>query len=99
MVELSQKATEGGGGSGDDMVVRIELALAHKEDELEEMIHKADDLRLRTLKGILDILTPMQSVHFLIVAAELHLRVHEWGRKKDEEQQQEQEQEQEHHHV
>lgn len=83
MVELSQEATEGG-DNDTDMVVRVAVALTDKEDELEEMIHKADDLRLRTLKGVINILTPMQSVHFLIAAAELHLRVHEWGKKKDE---------------
>ena len=50
---------------------------------MEEILHNADDLRLRTLKVILDIVTPMQAVQFLIAAAELHLRFHDWGKKKD----------------
>ena len=45
-------------------------------------MHNADDLRLRTLKAILDIVTPMQAVHFLIPAAESHLRFHDWGRRR-----------------
>ncbi|GFY87486.1 hypothetical protein Acr_05g0011250 [Actinidia rufa] len=36
------------------------------------------DLRLRTLKSVVEILTPIQAVHYLIAAAELHLRFHEW---------------------
>ena len=85
MVELSEAATEEGDG-GDDLGERVESALKHKEEGLEEMLRKADDLRLRTLKGVLDILTPMQCVHFLIAAAELHLRLHKWGKNKDEQQ-------------
>jgi hypothetical protein len=45
--------------------------------------HLAFDLLLRALKGVLEILTPIQAVHFLIAAAELHSRLHDWGKKKD----------------
>ncbi|KAL7255255.1 hypothetical protein ACSBR1_009418 [Camellia fascicularis] len=38
---------------------------------------------LRTLKEVVDILSAIQAVHFLITAAELHLRLHEWGKKSD----------------
>ncbi|KAJ4715194.1 transcription factor TGA6-like [Melia azedarach] len=30
-----------------------------------------------------DILSPIQAVHFLIAAAELHLRLHDWGERRD----------------
>lgn len=50
---------------------------------MEEILHNADDFRLRTLKAILDIVTLTQAVHFLIAAAELHLRFHDCGKKKD----------------
>uniref|UniRef100_A0A7N0ZY22 DOG1 domain-containing protein n=1 Tax=Kalanchoe fedtschenkoi TaxID=63787 RepID=A0A7N0ZY22_KALFE len=91
MVELSQAVTEmlqSGGGGGDedarvDMEERVESTLKPKEEGLEAIVEEADDLRLRTLKGILEVLTPVQAVHFLIAAAELHLRLHEWGKKKD----------------
>ncbi|XP_062149320.1 protein DOG1-like 3 [Alnus glutinosa] len=83
MVELSHMVTECTGGTVDGLDNRVELALASKEEVLEEILHKADDLRLRTLKAILDVFTPIQAVHFLIAAAELHLRVHDWGMNKD----------------
>ncbi|CAM8951903.1 unnamed protein product [Rhodiola kirilowii] len=92
MVELSQAVTEmvqaeqRGGVDEDarmDMDERVESTLKPKEDGLEEMVERGDELRLRTLKGILEVLTPVQAVHFLIAAAELHLRLHEWGKKRD----------------
>lgn len=92
MVDLSHVVTElmqnnGGGGGGDANGGlegdRVEATLASKEEGLEELLAKADDLRLRTLKSVLEFLSPIQAVHFLIAAAELHLRLHEWGKKKD----------------
>ncbi|KAK9266215.1 hypothetical protein L1049_012418 [Liquidambar formosana] len=92
MVELSHIATElirsgqtsqnaaGGGGLEDG---RVESTLAPKEEGLEEVLARADDLRLRTLKAVIEILTPIQAVHFLIAAAELHQRLHEWGKQRD----------------
>ncbi|WCJ37724.1 hypothetical protein M5689_018832 [Euphorbia peplus] len=65
------------------MEKRVESALAPKEQGLEEILEKADELRLTTLKGIVNILNPLQGVHFLIALAQLHLRFHEWGNKKD----------------
>ncbi|KAK3038569.1 hypothetical protein RJ639_028020 [Escallonia herrerae] len=88
MVELSHVVTElmeNGEASRDgDESGRVESTLAPKEEGLVEILHRADDLRLRTLKEVLDILTPIQAVHFLIAAAELHLRLHDWGKKRDE---------------
>ncbi|CAI0440640.1 unnamed protein product [Linum tenue] len=52
---------------------------------MEEMLAAADDLRLMTLTSIVDdILTPIQAVHFLIAVLELRLRVHDWGKRRDE---------------
>lgn len=62
---------------------QIESNLVTKEAKLEEIFHTADDLRLKTLKAVIDILTPIQAVHFLIAAAELHLRLHDWGKQRD----------------
>lgn len=88
MVQLSHVVTElmhgGDSGNGTESVdQRVDSALVSKEEGLEQILDKADDLRLKTLKKVVDILSPIQAVHFLIAAAELHLRVHEWGRKKD----------------
>uniref|UniRef100_A0A0A0L3Q0 DOG1 domain-containing protein n=1 Tax=Cucumis sativus TaxID=3659 RepID=A0A0A0L3Q0_CUCSA len=96
MVELSHMATKfkmgtsGGGGQNDGELNMVEeelkLALATKECGLKEVVKMADELRLETLKQIIGILTLTQRVHFLIAAAELHLRIHEWGLKRDSDQ-------------
>ncbi|KAJ1387791.1 hypothetical protein SESBI_39690 [Sesbania bispinosa] len=89
MVELSHvvtemiRANEGGESENKELQDRIESTLEPKVEGLEKILHKADDLRLRTLQGIVNILSPQQAIHFLIAAAELHLRLHEWGKKKD----------------
>lgn len=62
---------------------KVKPVLKKKEEGLESVLHMADDLRLKTLKKVIDILSPIQAVHFLIAAAELHLRVHEWGTHRD----------------
>lgn len=89
MVELSHVLTEivGGGNEGGcdnkELEERVESTLEPKVEKLEEILQKADNLRLKTLQGIVGILTPQQAIHFLIAAAELHLRLHEWGKKMD----------------
>ncbi|KAK9996923.1 hypothetical protein SO802_021609 [Lithocarpus litseifolius] len=77
MVGLSHAVTELMRSDGGVDEEQVELALMAKEEGLEEILHNADDLCLRTLKSILDIVTSMQAVHFLIAAAELHLRFHD----------------------
>ncbi|CAN0891114.1 Protein DOG1-like 4 [Linum grandiflorum] len=72
------------GPSADDrMNDRVDSALAIKEKKLEEILRVADDLRLETLRAIVDVLTPIQAVHFLIAVAELHLRLRDWGKRRD----------------
>lgn len=87
MVELSHVATkskmERGESSKGIMDEKLKVALGRKEDGLKEIVKRADELRLGTLKEIIGILTKSQRVHFLIAAAELHLRIHEWGLQRD----------------
>lgn len=86
MVKLSHGITKMiGEGTAEEMMDDGQVAetLAPKEEGFVEILKMADDLRLRTLKRVLNMLTPVQGTHFLIAAAELHLRVHEWGIKKD----------------
>ncbi|GMH13103.1 hypothetical protein Nepgr_014944 [Nepenthes gracilis] len=93
MVELSHAVTElirngettqtHGGWDESAVDGLVESTLRPKEDALEEILHKADDLRLSTLKNIVEVLTPIQAVHFFIAATELHLRVHDWGKRRD----------------
>lgn len=67
----------------DDDGEKVELVLRRKEEGLERVLGRADELRLRTLKGVINILTPSQSLHFLVAAAELHLRLHDWGKERE----------------
>ncbi|CAN0891102.1 Protein DOG1-like 4 [Linum grandiflorum] len=89
MVDLSHMMSEmireeDMGPSADDrMNDRVDSALAIKEKKLEEILRVADDLRLETLRAIVDVLTPIQAVHFLIAVAELHLRLRDWGKRRD----------------
>lgn len=84
MVELTHSATvlmrEGGGALDEG---RIDAALAPKEAGLGRILQRADNLRLKTLRDIIGVLSPKQGVHFLIAAAELHLRLHDWGKRRD----------------
>lgn len=53
--------------------------LEEKIARLAVIMRKADDLRLRTVRRVVDLLTPQQAVEFLIAAAELQFVVHGWG--------------------
>ncbi|XP_021900288.1 protein DOG1-like 3 [Carica papaya] len=88
MVELSHLVTESmrndeSTQESSRLEERVESTLESKEEGLQQILHKADDLRLRTLKSVLGILSPIQAVQFLIAAAELHLRLHDWGKARD----------------
>lgn len=88
MIELSNMVSEQ--SVNNDSIIddveeedRVESALKPKEKGLEEVLNRADKLRLKTLKDLIDLLTPIQAVHFLIAAAQLHLKIHEWGKRRD----------------
>lgn len=93
MVQLTHELTtlmgEGKGICEDDHMVegddheQIESTLKPKEEGLKKILGRADELRLRTLKEVTHILSPNQALHFLIAAAELHLRLHDWGKQRD----------------
>ncbi|KAJ3683694.1 hypothetical protein LUZ60_013921 [Juncus effusus] len=57
--------------------------MVRKREGMRNVLAEADKLRLDTIKGIVESLKPIQAVHFLIAAAELHLAVHEFGKNKD----------------
>ncbi|KAF5778962.1 putative transcription factor TGA like domain-containing protein [Helianthus annuus] len=86
MVELSNVVSEmirNENGGVEDEENKVESTLDSKEVGMEELLHRADELRLEMLKAVIEILTPIQAVYFLIAAAELHLRLHEWGKKRE----------------
>ncbi|MQM14146.1 hypothetical protein Taro_047069 [Colocasia esculenta] len=90
VVELSHVLTEmkahlpgEGEGRERDRGLRMEAEMAPTKERMEKALESADALRLETLKAVAGILKPLQAVHFLIAAAEVHLRVHEWGKMMD----------------
>ncbi|XP_071725928.1 protein DOG1-like 3 [Rutidosis leptorrhynchoides] len=59
--------------------------LDKKIERLTKIVEKADELRLRTLKAVVELLTPQQAAEFLIAAAQLHFGIHKWGLNHDRE--------------
>ncbi|PIA34005.1 hypothetical protein AQUCO_03900117v1 [Aquilegia coerulea] len=49
---------------------------------ITQILVDADMLRLKTVKELVNILTPLQAVDFLVAAKKLYLSMHEWGRRK-----------------
>lgn len=47
---------------------------------LEKVMKMADYVRLKTLKGVLDVLNPRQRVDFLAVFAMLQIQIRKWGK-------------------
>lgn len=76
MVELAGKG-------GMDAAEGMEREMEAKAEGMKRVLEMADGLRLETLRGVVGLLRPAQAVHFLVAAAELHLTVHEFGRRKD----------------
>ncbi|XP_010434503.1 PREDICTED: transcription factor TGA2.3-like isoform X1 [Camelina sativa] len=75
MVELARLGCHVGGES----VVVVEAAVKGLATGLEKMVKAADCVRLKTLKGILDILAPPQCVEFLAAAAAFQVQLRRWG--------------------
>ncbi|KAJ0977558.1 hypothetical protein J5N97_013032 [Dioscorea zingiberensis] len=46
---------------------------------LEHLVFCADDLRMRTVNRLVEILTPLQNLDMLKTAVELHLCIRRWG--------------------
>lgn len=61
----------------------MERALDEHESAMANIIQEADNLRLNTLKELLNILTPEQAVDFLASGKKLHSCIHDWGKRRD----------------
>jgi len=88
MVQLAKLTSRvgsrrGGGGGGADAVA--EVGVKEVVAGLERILKASDCVRLKTLKGVLDLLSPMQSVDFLAANITAQLRLGQWGKqeKKD----------------
>ncbi|KAG0536464.1 hypothetical protein BDA96_03G065900 [Sorghum bicolor] len=81
MVELAGGGGGGGGGGMDAGAMDREMQT--KAEGMRQVLEMADGLRLETMREVVALLRPAQAVHFLLAAAELHLAVHDFGRRKD----------------
>ncbi|XP_051152321.1 protein DOG1-like 3 [Andrographis paniculata] len=50
-----------------------------KMERLAAILDKADQLRLKTIKSLVELLTPQQAAELLVAAAELHFGIRAWG--------------------
>ncbi|KAE9598920.1 hypothetical protein Lal_00022556 [Lupinus albus] len=77
---------DGGGGGGGDVVMvaeKVGVTMKGVLTGLEKIMKSSDCVRLKTLKGVLDLLTPMQCVYFLAANIAMQLRLRQWGKKRD----------------
>ncbi|KAI3997447.1 hypothetical protein MKX01_008054 [Papaver californicum] len=63
---------------------QVEEALDSHAKGLASVLMDSDTMRLNALKELLGILTPFQAVDYLIASIKLHIRVHQWGLRRDE---------------
>ncbi|WCJ27217.1 Protein DOG1-like 4 [Euphorbia peplus] len=61
----------------------VKIALNGVLGGLVKVMKMADCVRLRTMKGTLDILSPIQSVDFLAMISMLHIQIRQSGKKMD----------------
>ncbi|XP_064948050.1 protein DOG1-like 2 [Musa acuminata AAA Group] len=62
---------------------RSDAELEGKVGELTRVMERADELRLRTLREVVDILEPVQAVDLLVAAADLEIGLREFGLSQD----------------
>lgn len=90
MLELARLTGRGGGGGGEEEAVQqqqqqgwmeglVEAALKGMFVGLERVMKAADCVRLKTLKGVLEELSPLQGVEFLAATCMLQLQLRHLG--------------------
>ncbi|KAI3703909.1 hypothetical protein L1987_74105 [Smallanthus sonchifolius] len=80
LVLLANKCSEPGEWNRGDVVDR---AMDSHALDLYKIMLEGDKLRLDILKGVIDILTPLQAVELLVASKKLHLSLHEWSKRRD----------------
>lgn len=80
-VELAKLSTRAASGGGVEGAAGMEVALKGVLGGLEKAMKGADCVRLLTLKGVMDVLSPWQCVEFLAAILALQLRLKQWGKK------------------
>ncbi|XP_057764234.1 protein DOG1-like 4 [Salvia miltiorrhiza] len=84
MVELARlhglARRSGDAGAAAQVDGLAEVALKGLAAGLEKVMKMADCVRLKTMKGVLDVLTPMQCVQFLAATSMLQIHMRKWGK-------------------
>ncbi|CAM8877314.1 unnamed protein product [Rhodiola kirilowii] len=83
MGDLIEFACGGGCCGRGGLVALMKLEEGARMERLAKVIEKADELRMKTLRSVLELLTPQQAVEFLIAAAELQFGIRGWGMNQD----------------
>ncbi|KAM1033229.1 hypothetical protein TB2_036246 [Malus domestica] len=80
MVELARLATRARNGeAAAELEGLVNVAMKVILSGLEGVMKAADCVRLKTLKGLLDLLSPLQSVELLAATCMLQIKLREWG--------------------
>ncbi|KAL1289058.1 hypothetical protein HN51_057506 [Arachis hypogaea] len=79
LAKLSGRATWKKHNNGKDHDEMVQLAMKDVFGGLERIMKTSDCARLKTLKGILDVLRSIQCVHFLVANITIQLRIRQWG--------------------
>ncbi|KAL5576517.1 hypothetical protein UlMin_018216 [Ulmus minor] len=66
-----------------ELTGEVDKVLDEHEKAMVGVLEGADKLRMNTFKELLNVLTPLQAIHFIAASKKLHLCVHEWGNKRD----------------
>nr|GMC76703.1 transcription factor TGA1-like [Ipomoea batatas] len=64
---------------GSDIIGMMSGNLEAKMEKLAEILEKADELRMKTITNLVELLTAQQAVEFLIAAAQLMFGIRRWG--------------------
>lgn len=84
LVKLEIQAKKNGGAEAVRKVNElVELALKGMLEGLEKVMKMADCVRLKTLKAVLDVLSPRQCVDFLAAMSMLQIQTRKWGIKRE----------------
>ncbi|KAF8391217.1 hypothetical protein HHK36_023519 [Tetracentron sinense] len=85
MVELAQLTSRVRDGVG-EIDGLVEVALKGLLVGLERVMKMGDCVRLKTLKWVFEVLTPLQCVDFMAAASMLQIQLRKWGKNRDSQQ-------------
>ncbi|XP_043700292.1 protein DOG1-like 4 [Telopea speciosissima] len=81
--EITRELSDWQDGVCDIMSSSMGSDVDGKMPRLVKVLEKADNLRLKTMRRVVDLLTPQQAVEFLTVTAEMEFGIRRWGLEKD----------------